>query len=204
MDRTKELNERMKTEISLRKFLKSKRGLSAPVGNLIILIAAVLLATVVVVYAVNVTASQVQKEKAYIAVTHVWYVNSSVSIAAIGISDIGPTDMVLTKIEVDGMQIDWNGTSSFAVYCDINGSIPGDLPLAEQLSNTGNTTIIIGGQSCNFDVAHEALTIKSGYSIAFYVVVPNLVSVYDLSTPIEMTITTGQGVYFTETVVQNA
>jgi hypothetical protein len=167
------------------------------------LVAAVLLATVVVVFAVNVTTSQVQKEKVYIATTHVWYVNSAKSIAAIGISNIGPTDIVLTQVNVDGLQCSWNGTSNYVVYCAIDGSIPGDLPLVEAISNTANTTITIGGQHYNFAPASQGLTIKSGWSVAFYVVVPNLISIYDLSTPVEMTISTAQGVYFTETLVQS-
>ena len=188
---------------SLRRLLKSKRGLSAPVSNLIILVAAVLLSTVVVVYAVNLTTSQVQKEKVYIAATHIWYVNNAESIAAIGISNIGPTDIVLTQISVDGLQCEWNGTTNYVVYCKIDGSIPGDLPLAQDISSTANTTISIGGRPYQFAPAQAGLTIKSGWSMAFYVVVPNLISIYDLSTPVEMTISTAQEVYFTETLVQS-
>lgn len=189
---------------NLRRLLKSKRGLSAPVSNLIILVAAILLAVVVVIYAVNVTASQVQKEKVYIATTHIWYVNSAESIAAIGISNIGPTDIVLTQINVDGLQCQWNGTTNYVVYCAINGTIPGDLPFVEEISNTANTTITIAGQPYHFTVASEGLTIKSGHSVAFYIVIPDLISIYDLSTPVQMTISTAQAAYFTETVVQSA
>jgi hypothetical protein len=188
---------------SLRRLLKSNRALGTPVANLIILVAAVLLATVVVVYAIDLTSSQVQKEKLYVATTHLWYVNSAESIAAIGISNIGPTDIVLTQINVNGLLCQWNGTTNYVVYCAIKGAIPGDLPLVEEISNTANTTITIGGQPYNFVPASEGLTIKSGWSIAFYVVIPNLISIYDLSTPVQMTISTAQGVYFTETIVQS-
>jgi len=77
------------------------------------------------------------------------------------------------------------------------------LPLIEQISSTANTTITISGQPYHFAVAREGLTIKSGWSIAFYVVIPNLLSVYDLSTPVQVTISTAQGVYFAETLVQS-
>jgi hypothetical protein len=188
---------------NLRRLLKSKRALGTPVANLIILVAAVLLATVVVVYAIDLTTSQVQKEKLYITTTHIWYVNSAESIAAIGISNIGPTDIVLTQINVNGLQCQWNGTTNYIVYCAIDGPIQGDLPFVEQISSTANTTITIGGQPYHFTVASEGLTIKSGWSIAFYIVIPNLLSIYDLSTPVQMTISTAQGVYFTETIVQS-
>ena len=188
---------------SLRRLLRSKRALGTPVANLIILVAAVLLSTVVVVYAVGLTTSEVQKEKVYIATTHIWYVNSAESVAAIGVSNIGPTDIVLTQINVDGMQCQWNGTANYVVYCEISGPIPGDLPFVEGISNTANSTITIGGQPYHFTPASEGLTIKSGHSVAFYIVIPNLISIYDLSTPVQMTISTAQGVYFTDTLVQS-
>ncbi len=191
-------------KFSLRRFLWSRRGLGAPVGNLIILVAAVILSSTVVLFATNVTSSQVQKEKMYIATSHVWYVNSSTSIAAIAISDTGPTDIVLNKIDVKGLQCEWNGTSNYVVYCKINGTMPGDLPLVTSINRSGNTTINIGEQPYIFEAAGEGLTIKSGWSIAFYIVIPNRVMVYDLSTPLRMVITTTQGVYCTETLVQTA
>jgi len=188
---------------SLRRLLRNKRALGTPVANLIIMVAAVLLATAVVAYAMSLTTSQVQKEKVYIATTHLWYVNSTESIAAIGISNIGSTDVVLTQINVNGLLCQWNGTTNYVVYSVIQGPIPGDLPLDVQISNTANTNITIGGQPFTFSAASEGLTIKSGYSVAFYIVVPNLISIYALSTPVQMTIKTAQGVYFTETLVQS-
>jgi len=187
---------------SLRRLLQNKRALGAPVGNLIILVAAVILSTTVVFFATNVTTSQVQKEKMYIATSHVWYANSSTSIVGIAISDTGPTDIVLNKIDVKGLQCEWNGTSNYVIYCKINGTMPGDLPYIDQLSRTDVTPVMIGGTAYDFESASEGLTIQSGWTIAFYIVVPNRVMVYDLSTPLRMVITTTQGVYCTETLVQ--
>ncbi len=189
-------------QLSTRRFLQSKRGLGAPVGNLIILVAAVILSTTVVLFATNLTSSQVQKEKMYIATSHVWYLNSSTSIVAVAISDTGPTDIVLNKIDVKGLQCEWNGTANYVVYCKINGTMPGDLPFTSDINHAGNTTVNIGEKPYEFQIASEGLAIKSGWSLAFYIVVPNRVMVYDLSTPLRMVITTTQGVYCTETLVQ--
>jgi len=188
--------------LSLTRLLKNKRALGAPVGNLIILVAAVILSTTVVFLATNVTTSQVQKEKMYIATSHVWYANSSTSIVGIAISDTGPTDIVLNKIDVKGMQCDWNGTNNYVIYCKINGTMPGDLPYIDDINREGTTTVSVGGKPFDFEPASEGLTIQSGWTIAFYIVVPNRVMVYDLSTPLRMVITTTQGVYCTETLVQ--
>jgi hypothetical protein len=187
---------------SLRRLLKSKHGLSAPVGNLIILVAAVLLASVVVVFAFNLTSSQVQKEKMYVATSHIWYVNATNSMAALGISDTGPTDIVLSQIAVNGVQCQWNGTDNYVIYAEINGTIPGDLPL-ENITNVGSTTIPIGDQNYTFTAASQGLTIKSEWSVVFYINIPNCLSIYNLSQAVQITITTAQGVYFTETLVQS-
>lgn len=188
--------------INMGRLFRNKRGLGTPVSSLIILMAAVILSTVVVLFATNVITSQVQKEKLYITTSHVWYINSTTSIATIGIYNTGSTDIIITRLNVKGLQSDWNGTDNYIVYCKIDGTIPGDLPLVTNLSNTADTTVDIGNQPYDFTVASEGLTIKSGQSIAFYAVVPNRVSIYDLSTPLTMVISTTQGVYFTQTLVQ--
>ena len=188
--------------INMRRLFRNKRGLGTPVSNLIILMAAVILSTIVVLFATNVITSQVQKEKLYITTSHVWYINSTTSITALGICDTGSTDVVITQLNVKGLQCNWNGTDNYIVYCKINGTMSGDLPFVTNLSNNATTTVDIGNQPYNFTVASEGLTIKSGQSIAFYAVLPNCIGVYDLSTPVTIVISTTQGVYFAQTLVQ--
>ena len=186
----------------LSKSLRNKRALGEAISALIIVVASVLLSTIVVLLAMNVTASQVQKEKLFIASSHLWYANSTTSIAAIGITNIGSTDSVITKITVNGLQSDWNGASNYIVYYKVNGSLPGDLQFMGDISHTGNTIITISGQQCTFAPASEGLTIKSGYSIAFYIVIPNYILVQEISMPMDIIITTTQAVYCTEDLVQ--
>jgi hypothetical protein len=188
---------------STRRFLKSKTALGSPVGSLIMLIATVILSTTVVTFALNVTSSQVQKEKLFIASSHVWYCNSSISIAAIAVCDTGSTDSVFSRIEVKGLQCQWNSTLNYVVYTKINGTLPADLPLVTEFNRSGNTTIAIGDQTYEFQQATEGLSVQSGYTLVFYVVIPTHVIIYDLSTPIRMIVTTTQCVYAMETVVQS-
>jgi len=190
--------------VNIKRFLKQKTAISTPVGNLIMLMAAVILCVTVVFFALNVTTSQVQKEKLYIASSHVWYVNPSASQAAIAITNTGPTDAVLTKIDIKGLQSQWNGTDNYVVYCKFDGTMPGDLPYMAALSGTENSTIPVAGEDYEFTPAQEGLTISAGSSLAFYVVVPDRVMVYDLSEPLRMVITTTQSIYCTETLVQTA
>ena len=107
----------------------NKRALGAPIGNLIILTAAVILSTTVVAFATNVTTSQVQKESLYIPGVHLWYVNSTSAVGAIGVTNTGPTDVVLSKITIKGLPCLWNnGTTGFVLYNKTAGALPGDLP----------------------------------------------------------------------------
>lgn len=186
----------------IRKFQINKRALSAPVGNLIILVAAVLLSTTVVLFATNVTSSQVQKETLFIPSSHVWYVNSTYSLAAIAVTDTGATSSVIVNLQIKGVQCQWNGTYSYVIYSKINGTLPGDLPYAD-ITNSNNT-INIGGQNFNFTTASAGLTLNSGNSIAFYVALPNCISIYDLATPVNVILTTTQTVYCTQTLVQTS
>lgn len=79
-----------------------------------------------------------------------------------------------------------------------------DLPFITNFTNTSNTTVTIGNQPYDFTVAGEGLTLKSGWTMAFYITVPDRVMVYDLASPLRMIISTTQTVYCTETLVQTA
>jgi hypothetical protein len=186
----------------MRKLVGNRIALGTPVANLIVLTAAVLLAVTVVSFATNVTTSQVQKENMYITKTHLWYVNSTYSVGAISITDTGPSDIVLTKIVIKGLQSTWNGTDNYVIYNKSNQTLPGDLPFVENFTNTESTDITIGNRLYTFEVAQEGLTLKSGWTMTFYIALPNTLLVYDLGTAVRITISTMQAVYATETLVQ--
>jgi hypothetical protein len=188
----------------MKHFTKSKRALGTPIANLIVLTAAVLLSVTVTFFAMNVTASQVQKENLSITSSHVWYTNSSYSSGAIAVTNTGPTDIVLTKIVVKGLQCAWNDSTNFIIYNKTNQTLPGDLPYVGTLSNTENNTITVGNQPFTFTVAGEGLTLKSGWTLMFYLTIPDRVMIYDLGQPIRIVISTTQAVYCTETNVQTA
>jgi hypothetical protein len=94
------------TKFDLRRILNNKRALGAPVGNLIIIIAAVALSTTVVLYAVNVTANQVQKESLYIAGATL-----TTEKAEINVVNTGPTSIRVSQITIKGEKFS-NYTSS--------------------------------------------------------------------------------------------
>ena len=144
--------------MSLRRFLWNTKALGAPVGNLIILIAAVVLSTTVVLYAVNVTSNQVEKESLFVAGSAL-----DTQKALINIMNTGPTSVRIAQITIKGDRFN-NYTSS----PDITLGLP-----------KGNSTI---------------LTVT---------LTPNLITINDIGRPIAIVVTTTQGAYFTETLVQS-
>jgi hypothetical protein len=84
------------------RLLKNKRGLGAPVGNLIILLAAVILSTTVVLYATSVTANQVQKESLYISDS-----NIDTTQATLTIKNTGPTSIMINQVTIKGEKLDF-------------------------------------------------------------------------------------------------
>jgi hypothetical protein len=105
---------------------------------------------------------------------------------------------------VKGLQSTWNGSTSFVLYSKTSQTLPGDLPYLANLTSTEDNTITIGNRQYNFTVAEEGLTLKSGWTIMFYITIPERIMVYDLGQPVRIVISTTQAVYCTETNVQTA
>jgi len=146
------------------------------------------------------TASQVQKETMFIPTSHIWYVNSTFSVAAVAITDTGATDIVITKLEVKGLTCQWSGNESYVVFARLNGTLPGSLPFISNFA--GNATVTIAGAQYVFSQANSGLTMKAGETIVFYIAVPNRMMIYDLATPVHILLTTTQSIYCTDTLVE--
>ncbi len=143
--------------LALRRFFNNKRGLGAPVGNLIILAAAVVLSTTVVLFAVNVTTNQVQKESLFVGSTTVGLVQAQISI-----TNTGPTDIRVAQITVRG--------DKFTTF-------------------TSSPDITVG-------------LAKGASSILTVDLTDNLITANDIGRPVVVVISTTQGSYFTETLIQ--
>lgn len=100
--------------LTLQRFLKNTIALGAPVGNLIILVAAVVLSSTVVLFAVNVTSNQVQKENLQIT-----DVNLNTQNCTISISNTGSTSIKVSQITVKGDKY-----SNYTSTPDISGGLP--------------------------------------------------------------------------------
>jgi hypothetical protein len=141
----------------LRRLFWNKKALGAPVGNLIILMAAVVLSTTVVLFAVNLTSNQIQKENLFIAGTDL-----DTQEAQISIVNTGSTSIRVSQIIIKGDRF-----TNYASSPEIGTGLA-----------KGNSTTL-------------TVTLP-----------PELITVNDVGRPITIVITTTQGAYFTETLVQ--
>ncbi|PVX23279.1 MAG: hypothetical protein CW716_12530 [Candidatus Bathyarchaeum sp.] len=186
----------------MRKLLRNKKALSTVVASLILLVVSVLLAGVASNFALNVAGSRVQQEKMYLSNVAVWYKNSTASLGSLLVTNTGETDIVLSKVTVKGQESQWNGTDSFVLYTKIEGIISANLEYVSTFNQTGTNSLNLDGTDYEFNVVSENLILQSGWTMLFFIVNPGNLIVYDVGTPIRVTISTGQALYATETIVK--
>jgi len=186
----------------MRKLRRSKRALSTVVATLIILVVSVLLAGVATTFALNVASARVQQEKLYLSNVAVWYKNSSSSLGSLIVTNTGETDIVLSKLTIKGQSCPWNGTTTYVLYTKTEGVLTTNLEYVSTFNRTGTNTLTLEGTNYEFAVVSENLILQSGWTMVFFIVNPGGLMVYDVGTPIRVTISTGQALYATETIVK--
>ena len=186
----------------MRKFLKNKLALSSVVASLILLVVSVLLAGVGSSFAVNIAGSRVQQEKLYLSNVSVWYENSNSTLGGLVVTNTGETDIVLSKVTIKGQESPWNGTTSYVLYTKTEGILSTSLEYVSTFNQTGENVLTLEGTTYNFTVVSENLILQSGWTMVFFIVNPANLIVYDVGTPIRVTISTGQALYATETIMK--
>jgi hypothetical protein len=183
----------------MRSLLETRKGLSTVITTLIILVVAVLLATVVCSYAVNVTTTRVQEESLQVFKDHIWQNGTTYGEAAFLIINTGGRDTVLEDIAVRSQECNW--TSVY--YNKTVGAISTDLTY---INPNANGTLL--GKSVSLDSktytlvhASSPLILRSGWSMIVYVTNPDDVSVSDIGVTIGITVFTANAQYYVETNV---
>jgi len=183
----------------MKKLLKSRRGLSTVVTTLIILVVAVLLASVVTFYAINVVTTRVQEESLKIYKQHIWHNGTTYAEGAFLIINTGGRDVVIDKISVRGQESPWNTT----YYSKTTNAISPDLYYIAPNANSTLLGKIVTLGSTNYTLvqASDDLILKSGWSMIVYVTNPDSVSVNDIGVTIGFTVFTANAQYYKETNV---
>jgi len=188
---------------NLLKLFKNKRAMSTAISSIIMLTATVVMSSSVVLYATNVSTGQMAKEGLIMPTTHLWYVNETSSVAAVGVTNTGSTDIIINKLTIKGIDCEWNASSdSFVLYNRTVGALPGDLQFVDITRPETNTTITIAGEPYEFNLASQGISLKAGSSMAIYIAVPNNLMIYDTGQPVRLSIQTTQTVYTIEANVE--
>jgi len=182
--------------------LRNKKGLSVVVTTLIILVVSVLLATIVTLYAINVTTTRVQEEALHLSKQHVWYnTTGSWAQAAIVIVNTGGKDVVLDKISVRGQESPW---ADVYYWRTNNVTVSDDLEVTPT-NITGLTfSINVEDQMRPFRQADDDLTLKSGWTIVVYIMNPDSVALNDVGIPVGITVFTSNAQYYKEANIEAA
>jgi hypothetical protein len=186
----------------MRRLLKNKKALSTVVASLILLVVSVLLAGVASYFALNVAGSRVQQEKLYLSNVAVWYKNSTTSLGSLLVTNTGATDIVLSKVTIKGQESPWNGTQTYVLFTKIEGILSANLEYVANFNKTGANQLTLDGTDYDFTVVSENLILQSGWTMLFFIVNPQNLIVYDVGTPVRVTISTGQALYATESIVK--
>jgi hypothetical protein len=180
----------------MKTFMKGKKGLSTVVTTLIILVVAVLLASIVTFYAINVVTTRVQEESLQIFKQHLWHNGTTYAEGAFLIINTGGRDVVIDKISVRGQESAWNTV----YYNKTTNTISPDLYyITPDASGTlAGQTVTLGSSSYTLTSASEDLILRSGWSMIVYVTNPDSISVNDIGVTVGFTVFTANAQYYKE------
>jgi len=180
----------------MKQLMKNGRALSTVVTTLIILVVAVLLASVVTFYAINVVTTRVQEESLQIYKQHIWQNGTTFAEAAFLIINSGGRDVVIDKISVRGQESLW----TTVYYNKTTRAISPDLPYL--IPNTDGTlvgmNVTLGLTTYPLVQATDDLILKSGWSIIVYITNPDTISVSDIGVTVGFTVFTANAQYYKE------
>lgn len=184
----------------MRTFIIDRKGLSTVVTTLIILVVAILLATIVTFYAINVTTTRVQEESLLVFKQHVWHNGTSYSEAALLVINVGGRDVVIDKIAVRGQESLWTTVH----YNKTTNAISPDLYYITPNANGSllGKNVTLGSTTYALVQANEDLILKSGWSMIVYITNPDSISVNDIGVTIGLTTFTANAQYYKETNVE--
>ena len=183
----------------MKPLMKSRKGLSTVVTTLIILVVAVLLATVVTFYAINVVTTRVQEENLQIYKQHIWQNGTTFAEGAFLVVNTGGRDVVMDKISVRGQESLW----TTVYYSKTQNAISPDLYYITPNANGTLLGKIVSLSSTNYTLvqASDDLILKSGWSMIVYLTNPDTISVTDIGVTVGFTVFTANAQYYKETNV---
>ena len=155
---------------------KKKIGLSHVITTLILLVVSVLLSAVVAYYAINITTTRTSQEELKVSYSHIWVDSDNQASVGIFIKNIGAKDVLVDKLTIRGVEIDWNN----AYY---NRSSPSsDLTWINMTDPNVLATFEVN--------ATDDVPLKSGEGLIIYVSDPPFIELRDIGTTVSLTVFT--------------
>ena len=172
----------------MKHFVRNRKGLSTVVTTLIILVVAVLLATVVTFYAINVVSTRVQEESVKIYKQHLWHNGTTYAEAAFLLINSGGRDFVIDKIAVRGQESPW----ATVYYNKTTNAISPDLYYIQPNLNGTllGKSVTLSSKNYTFVQATDDLILRSGWSMIVYITNPDSISVNDIGVTVGFTVFT--------------
>jgi flagellin-like protein len=177
---------------------ESDKGLSEVVSSLILLVVAVLLASVCTYYATNITRTRTNVEEVRFSKERVW-VNGTGAVAAFKIQNVGGRDILVDSVRIRGVEAGWRDVYYYRVPSGT--SVTGELNRTSYSSLTG-TNITIDGRAYNR--SDNVIPLVSSGSILFYIKGPGNIQTDDVGTTINLSLCTNNAQYITEVNVESA
>jgi hypothetical protein len=184
----------------LKAVLQNKRGLSAVVTTLIILVVSVLLAGVVTMYAINITSTRTQQEQLKLSNHHIWVDGNGSAYAAVAIDNVGGRDLVIDKIQVRGVETNWTSVQFLR--------LSSALSITLNAPNTSVTTVswsdfeYTPGSSDAFTAGEFDLPLASGETLLVYIVSPESIALSDIGVTIGVSVFSQSAQYYVECNVE--
>jgi FlaG/FlaF family flagellin (archaellin) len=180
----------------MKSFKNSRKGLSTVVTTLIILVVAVLLASIVTFYAINVVTTRVQEESLQIFKQHLWHNGTTYAEGAFLIINTGGRDVVIDKISVRGQESAW----TTVYYNKTTNTISNDLYyIVPNLNGTLlGQGVTLGVTTYSLSQASNDLILRSGWSMIVYTTNPDSISVNDIGVTVGFTVFTANAQYYKE------
>ena len=183
---------------------RENRALSTVVTTLIILVVSVLLAGVVTMYAINITSTRTQQEDLRVSKQVVW-VNATGdwAYAAFTIDNVGGRDVVIDKIQVRGVEVDW----SDVYYERVSSAFTASLIAPDQNvtnENWDSFTYASGEDPGDFDQADGDIPLASGETLIIYIWEPDSITANDIGTTVGITVFTENAQYYVECNVETS
>jgi hypothetical protein len=178
--------------------LKNRHGLSDVVSTLIIIVVAVLIASVATYYSINTTTTRSSYEAITFDKQHIW-VNSTGCVAAFRVKAVGGKDLLIEKIDIRKIDSSWSDVYFFRVPTGIE--IISDLNLTSSAYLTGPSVSLFGR---TYNRALEDIPLISGGEILFYIKNPGHIGIDDIGSRATIRVSTNNPRYFTEKNIETS